>query len=172
MGCSSTSAQCCIAPTPQLSSISLLMQVSTSECFPGNLICNTPQLLLTCQVQACCWQVETRVTGNIHGPSVHLTSTAPLAQTPGVPLSPLTAAPTNQVRLLSKKRTRKSFSPASACFCSPSFSTSSGGTGMGTPLCRRPSRGILGSMIWRQNRRWALSEGGQGEQCPCCRTNC
>lgn len=110
--------------------------------------------------------VETRVTASM---APLCTS---LAQTPGVPLSPLTAAPTNQVRLLSKKRTRKSFSPASACFCSPSFSTSSGGTGMGTPLCRRPSRGILGSMIWRQNRRWALSEGGQGEQHPCCRTNC
>lgn len=31
---------------------------------------------------------------------------------------------------------------------------------MGTPLCRRPSRGILGSMIWRQKRRQALSRGG------------
>lgn len=32
---------------------------------------------------------------------------------------------------------------------------------MGTPLCRRPSRGILGSMIWRQKRRQALSRGGR-----------
>lgn len=70
------------------------------------------------------------------------------------------AAVTYQVLLLSKKRTRKSLSPASACFCSPSFSTSSGGTGMGTPLCRRPSRGILGSMIWRQKRRQVLSRRG------------
>lgn len=55
----------------------------------------------------------------------------------------------HQVRLLSKKRTRKSFSPASSCLCSPRCSTSSGGTGMGTPLCRRPSWGMSGSMIYK-----------------------
>lgn len=84
----------------------------------------------------------------------------------------LAVAPTHQVRLLSKKRTRKSFSPASACFCSPSFSTSSGGTGMGTPLCRRPSRGILGSMIWRQERRRHSAAGGGGEQSTLHQTPC
>lgn len=60
---------------------------------------------------------------------------------------------THQVLLLSKKRTRKSFSPASVCLCSPSFRTSMGGTGMGTPLCSKPSRGILGSIIWGYRER-------------------
>ncbi len=54
---------------------------------------------------------------------------------------------TNQVLLLSKKSTRKRCSLASCVICSPSFSTSPGGTGIGTPRWNTPSRGILGSMI-------------------------
>lgn len=109
--------------------------------------------------------------GRVHSPFVYLSGTSALEQPPGWAPWPASwctlpaAAPTHQVRLLSKKRTRKSFSPASACFCSPSFSTSSGGTGMGTPLCRRPSRGILGSMIWKQERRQHSAGGGRGDQC-------
>ena len=55
-----------------------------------------------------------------------------------------------QVRLLSKKSTRKSRSDVSLPRASPNRSTSSGGTGMGTPRCNRPSRGIAGFMICRQ----------------------
>lgn len=54
---------------------------------------------------------------------------------------------THQLLLLSKKRTRNSLSSALVCMCSPTFSTSSGGAGMVTPLWWPGTRGILGSMI-------------------------
>lgn len=60
-----------------------------------------------------------------------------------------TSQSTDQVLLLSKKRTRKRCSLASWVICSPSFSTSKGGTGMGTPRWNTPSLGIFGSIICR-----------------------
>lgn len=59
--------------------------------------------------------------------------------------------PTDHVLLLSKKRTRNRCSLASWVICSPSFSTSKGGTGIGTPLWNTPSRGIFGSIICGAN---------------------
>ncbi|TNN48256.1 hypothetical protein EYF80_041526 [Liparis tanakae] len=56
----------------------------------------------------------------------------------------------DHVLLLSKNRTRNRCSRASWVICSPSFSTSSGGTGIGTPRWNTPSLGILGSMIWKR----------------------
>lgn len=56
---------------------------------------------------------------------------------------------THQLLLLSKKRTRKSRSPALVCMCSPTLSTSSGGAGIVTPLWWPGTRGIFGSMICR-----------------------
>lgn len=53
-----------------------------------------------------------------------------------------------QLRLLSKKRTRKSFSSDLYCISSPTLSTSRGGVGMNTPLRWKPARGICGSMIY------------------------
>lgn len=52
-----------------------------------------------------------------------------------------------QVLLVSKKSTKKSFSPSSVSLHSPSLSTSTGGTGMGMPLWRSPSWGMSGSTI-------------------------
>lgn len=50
-----------------------------------------------------------------------------------------------QVLFVSKNRTRKSFSSVSSCLRVPRSKTSVGGTGMGMPLWRIPSRGMLGS---------------------------
>lgn len=175
--------------TPTAFPRSLLTQISISECFSETLIYQTPQLpltlfsnvipntklLLSWQRQTSCWQLTFHLQlsrGRVAESTALCTpSTSALEQHPSRASQPAfwrtlpVAARTHQVRLLSKKRTRKSFSPASACFCSPSFSTSSGGTGMGTPLCRRPSRGILGSMIWKQ-RGEESARGGRGELCP------
>ena len=54
---------------------------------------------------------------------------------------------THQLLLLSKNRTRNSFSSDLVCMCSPIFSTSRGGAGMVTPLWWPGTRGILGSII-------------------------
>lgn len=54
---------------------------------------------------------------------------------------------THQLLLLSKNKTRKSFSSDLVCMCSPIFNTSRGGAGMVTPLWWPGTRGILGSMI-------------------------
>lgn len=56
------------------------------------------------------------------------------------------------VLLVSKKSTKKSFSPSSVSLHSPSLSTSTGGTGMGMPLWRSPSWGMSGSTIC--NNKW------------------
>lgn len=58
----------------------------------------------------------------------------------------------HHVRLLSKNSTRQSLSLVSSCLCSPRQRTSLGGTGMGTPLCNRPSSGISGSIIWNEHK--------------------
>lgn len=52
-----------------------------------------------------------------------------------------------QLRLLSKKWTRKSFSADLNCIRSPALRTSSGGWGSSTPLCRHTVLRNLGSMI-------------------------
>lgn len=55
-----------------------------------------------------------------------------------------------QVLFVSKNSTRKSFSSVSSCLRLPRSKTSVGGTGMGMPLWRIPSRGMLGSTIcWK-----------------------
>ena len=51
---------------------------------------------------------------------------------------------TDQVRFVSKKRTRKR--ELSSLLCD--LRTSSGGTGMGIPLWKYPVFGILGLIIW------------------------
>ena len=76
-------------------------------------------------------------------PSAHARHTRPTASEPA--RHPGTR--THQLLLLSKKRTRNSLSSALVCMCSPTFSTSSGGAGMVTPLWWPGTRGILGSMI-------------------------
>ena len=67
----------------------------------------------------------------------------------------------HQLLLLSKKSTRKSFSSALVCMCSPIFSTSSGGAGMVTPLWWPGTRGILGSMICTGRARGHGTGGSQ-----------
>lgn len=52
-----------------------------------------------------------------------------------------------QLRLLSKKWTRKSFSADLNCIRSPALRTSNGGWGRSTPLCRHIVFRDLGSMI-------------------------
>lgn len=52
-----------------------------------------------------------------------------------------------QLRLLSKNRTRNSFSSFLYCIRSPTLRTSRGGMGIDTPLCWHPTRGMWGSTI-------------------------